>query len=362
MEYNESFRRRRLMMKSRPACFAFAWFAAAAVMFPQVLSARDIVDSAGRKVVIPDHIERVMAAGPPASALMTILAPQMLIGWQRAPAPADLPYLPAVTRNLPVVGRLTGRGNTANLETVVGAKPDLILDFGTLSETYISLADRTQEQTGVPYVLIDGRFAQTVPALTLLGSALGAADRAQALAAKVQAVFASVDAILRTVPDKARPRVYLARRDTGLETSYRGSLNTEIIERAGGINVVDTGPLQGGLVNVSLEQVLAWNPDTIITTDAAFADKAPTAAGWRDVDAVQKKRVFLSPRLPYGWIDEPPSLNRILGLVWLERIFFPRRVSGDMRAETRDFYKLFYQVDLSDAQLDQLFAGTNAGP
>ena len=324
--------------------------------------ARDLVDSAGRKVALPDHITRVMAAGPPASALMTILAPEMLVGWNRAPAVEDLPYLPAVTRALPVVGRLTGRGNTANLETVLAAKPDLILDFGAMSDTYVSLADRMQTQTGIPYVLIDGRFAESVPALTLLGATLGVADRAQKLAAKVQAVFDHVDALLHGAADKARPRVYLARRDNGLETSYRGSLNTEIIERAGGVNVVDTGALQGGLVNVSLEQVLAWNPDTIITTDAAFAAQAPNAAGWREVDAVKKQRVFLSPRLPYGWIDEPPSLNRVLGLIWLEHIFFPDRAAGDLRAETRDFYNLFYQVALSDAQLDQLLAGSSTVP
>ena len=351
-----TYRRRWLLRAGAALLVAFGG------VFPQVLAARDIVDAAGRKLVVPDHIERVVAAGPPASVLMSILAPDKLVGWNRAPLPAELPYLPAVTRNLPVIGRLTGRGNTANLETIIGTKPDLIVDFGTISDTYISLAQRTQQQTGIPYMLIDGRFAQSVPALTLLGSVLGVEERAKLLAARVQSVFEQVDAVLRTVPETGRPRVYLARRANGLETSYRGSLNTEIIERAGGVNVVDTGPLQGGLVNVSLEQVLAWNPDTIITTDATFAEQAPAAAGWRDVDAVRKKRVFLSPRLPYGWIDEPPSLNRIMGLVWLEHVFFPQRFSGDMRAEARDFYKLFYQVDLSDAQLDQLLAGSRTAP
>lgn len=344
-----------MRLPARLSAVLLVALAAIALLAPHSLAAREIVDSAGRKVTVPDHVERVLAAGPPASALMTILAPEKLVGWNRAPSPAELPYLPEVTRKLPVIGRLTGRGNTANLETVVGAKPDLIVDFGTMSDTYISLADRTQAQTNIPYVLIDGRFANSIAALSLLGTALGVPERAQMLAAKMQSVFDRIDAVLRTVPESARPHVYLARRPTGLETSYRGSLNTEIIERAGGINVVDTGPLQGGLVNVSLEQVLAWNPDTIITTDPAFAAQAPAAAGWRDVDAVKKKRVFLSPRLPYGWIDEPPSLNRTLGLLWLGRIFFPGRYPGDMRAETREFYKLFYQVDLTDAQLDALF-------
>lgn len=350
------------MAKSRRPCLLLALLIALVAILPQALAAREIVDSAGRKVDVPDPITRVMAAGPPASALMTILAPQMLIGWQLPPSPAALPYLPAVTRKRPVLGRLTGRGSTANLETIIGAKPDLIVDFGTISQTYISLADRTQAQTGIPYLLIDGRFAHTVAALTLLGSVLNVAERAQTLAAKIQSVFDAGDAVLRTIPDQQRPRVFLARRDNGLETSYRGSLNTEIIERAGGVNVVDTGPLQGGLVDVSLEQVLAWNPDTIITTDATFAKQAPSTAGWRDVDAVKKRRVFLSPSLPYGWIDEPPSLNRMLGLVWLEHVFFPSRFPADIRAQTREFYKLFYQVDLSDAQLDALLPGKGATP
>jgi len=330
---------------------------ACGAMWPHAATAGEIVDSAGRKVAVPDHVERVIAAGPPASALMTILAPEKLLGWNRKPLDADLPYLPAVTRDLPVIGRLTGRGNTANLESIRAMKPDLIVDFGTIADTYTSLADRTQSQTGIRYVLIDGRFAQTVQVLNLLGPALGVAPRAQLLAARFQSVVDRLDAVLRTVPEGARPHVYLARRDNGLETSYRGSLNTEIIERAGGINVVDTGQIQGGLVHVSLEQILVWNPDTIITTDPDFAAAVKTAAVWRNVAAVQQKRVFLSPRLPYGWIDEPPSLNRALGLVWLSHIFFPDRVPGDMRSEARELHKLFYQVDLTDAELDTLLSG-----
>jgi iron complex transport system substrate-binding protein len=349
-------------IRNSPASVVIALAITFVALLPRGAAAGEVTDSAGRKVVVPDYIERVVAAGPPASALMTILAPEKLAGWNRAPEPADLPYLPAITRNLPVIGRLTGRGNTANLETVMAAKPDLIVDFGTISDTFASLADRTQAQTGIPYLLIDGSFAKTVQALALLGSIVGVADRAQMLAGKVQSVFERLDSGLRDVPDKERPRVYLARRATGLETSFRGSLNTEIIERAGGINVVDTGQVQGGLVNVSLEQVLAWNPDTIVTTDPVFATETAATAPWQNVDAVQKKRVFLSPRLPYGWIDEPPSINRALGLIWLARVFFPSRFPGDLRAETREFYDQFYQVDLTDAQLTTLLQSNAAQP
>src|SRR5262249_46866986 len=143
------------------------------------MAGRLVTDSAGRQVEVPDRIERVIAAGPPASVLMTIVAPEKLIGWNRKPPPEELPYLPSVVRNLPEIGRLTGRGGTANLEVIMAAKPDLILDFGSVSDTYISLADRVQNQTGIPYLLIDGRFARTLAALRLVGGILGVNQRAK---------------------------------------------------------------------------------------------------------------------------------------------------------------------------------------
>ena len=324
--------------------------------------AREVVDSANRKIEVPDRVERIMAAGPPASVLIYTLAPEKLIGWNRRPREADLPFLSPLVRNLPEVGRLTGRGDTANLETVMSAKPDLIVDFGSVNATYVSLADRVQTQTGIPYLLIDGRFSNTVAALRMLGPILGVSERAENLAQRTQDVLDEVGRIVQSVPNAERPRVYLARRANGLETGNRGSINTEIIERAGGVNVVDAGQERGGLVTVSLEQILSWNPDTIITTDPNFLEEAKSAPGWSSVNAIHQGRVFLSPRLPYGWIDDPPSLNRILGLLWLAHLFFPGKAKGDLLDEVRDFYRLFYQVQLDKPQLDQLLAGAVVTP
>ena len=113
---------------------------------------RQITDSAGRSVNVPDRIERVMAAGPPASVLLYVLCPEKLVGWVRKPREAELGYLAKKVHDLPEIGRLTGRGDTANLEAVVNAKPDVIIDFGSVTPTYASLADRVQSQTGIPYL------------------------------------------------------------------------------------------------------------------------------------------------------------------------------------------------------------------
>ena len=159
---------------------AHGWLVASAVTALSVsslaaASAREVTDSAGRKVQVPDRVERVLAAGPPASVLVVMLAPEKLVGWNLKPRESELAFLPPVVRNLPEIGRLTGRGGTANLEVVMAAKPDVILDFGSVNDTYVSLADRMQAQTGIPYILIGGRFDETVSALGTVGSVFGVA-------------------------------------------------------------------------------------------------------------------------------------------------------------------------------------------
>jgi iron complex transport system substrate-binding protein len=342
--------------------FATIWILLAAAGAGAILdaSARTVTDSAGRSVEVPDRIERVQAAGPPASVLLYVLAPEKLIGWVRKPREAELAFLNPVVRNLPEIGRLTGRGTTANLEVVMRAKPDVIIDFGTVDPTYVSLADRVQNQTGIPYLLIDGRLSNTVAAIKLVGNVLGVEARAAQIAAKAAEIADEVDRTVAAVGAQARPRVYLARQATGLQTGNRGSINTEIIERAGGINVVEGGREGGGLVNVSLEQVIVWNPNTIITIDNNFFAATRTEAAWKEIAAVKDNRVFLSPSLPYGWIDEPPSVNRLLGLQWLVRLFFPQRFTDDMPTVARDFYKLFYQVDLDGPAVKRLMQGARA--
>lgn len=316
-----------------------------------------VTDSAGRQVEVPARITRVFAAGPPASALLYMLAPQLMTGWVRAPREAEKPYLLPAVRELPTLGRLTGRGDTLNLEVLLANRPDLIIDFGTISGTYRSLADRVQAQSGIPYLLIDGRFANTPAALRLLGGILGVAERGEALARAAEAIFAAVDAVLAEVPAAQRPRAYLARGPEGLETGSRGSINTEIIERAGAINVVEGLRERGGLVAASLEQVIAWAPDTIITLDRGFRDALRDRPAWRPVPAVVAGRVFLAPNLPFGFIDSPPSVNRLIGLTWLLHTLYPGRAPGVLRDQVRDFYRLFYQIEPGEADLGRLLSG-----
>lgn len=321
--------------------------------FGATAEARPFTDAAGRTVEIPNKVERVLTAGPPASVLIYSLAPEKLVGWVREPSAAEKPYLLPAVRDLPAYGRLTGKGGTANIEAVLAAKPDLIIDVGTVDATYASLADKVQQQTGIPYVLIDGSFAKTPETLKQAGDLIGASTRAGELAAYAETTLKELDEKLATIPEDRRPRVYYGRGAEGLETGLAGSINLEILGAAGAVNVAAAAG-KGGLTNVSLEQVLQWDPSIILAADGKFAEKVRTDPLWSGVTAVKEGRVVQTPSLPFGWFDSPPGINRLVGIRWLEHLFYPADFKGDLSTEVHDFYKLFYQVDLTDEQLDAL--------
>jgi iron complex transport system substrate-binding protein len=314
---------------------------------------RTVTDSAGRRVEIPENVSRVLAAGPPASILLYTLAPEKLIGWVRTPSPSEKVFLQQSVRDLPEYGRLTGRGGTANLENVLTFKPDLIIDSGSLGGTYVSLANNVQDQSKIPYLLLDGRLQKTPEIYRWLGELLGAKDRAERLASYADATLNGLRARLATIPEGERPRVYYGRGVNGLETGLAGSINMEVLEQVGAINVAAAAG-SGGLAKVSLEQVLAWNPEVILALDPAFYASLRTDPLWSSVKAVREDRIYMAPNLPYAWFDAPPGVNRLIGVRWLLAILYPRQFPEDLRTTTKEFYELFYQVSLSEGQLDTL--------
>ena len=344
---NGTLRRRQVVLGGAAAAVAGDVWAQSAV--------GSVTDGAGRRVSVPQKIERVFPAGPPAAIQLYTLAPDLLLGWPRANRPEELEFLLPGIGSRPEVGRITGRGNSANLETVLALKPDLILDAGSTRQTFVELADRVQAQTGIPYALLDGRFDRIGASYRTLGELVGRTDRARELARYADETMNTVRARCAAVPAERRPRVYYARGPAGLETGLGGSINVEIIEFLGLRNVAAEVP--GGLANVGVEQVLRWDPEVIITIDQLFAGTVRENPLWQGVRAVRDGRVHLSPKLPFGWVDFPPGVNRLIGLWWVGKMVYPDRFPEDLRPLTRDFYQRFYQVDLSDAQVTRVLAG-----
>jgi iron complex transport system substrate-binding protein len=309
-----------------------------------------VQDGTGRQIHPPAKVERVYAAGPPASLLVFAIAPDKLTGWTRAMRPNEAEFFPERYANLPELGRLTGRGNTANVEVVLNAKTDLIVDIGSTGPTLASLASQVQEQTRIPYALFDGRIESTPATLRALGKLMGNEGPAEKLAAWYEGELG--DLKQRVSRAKEHPLVYYGRSASGLQTGGIGSINVEALEVLGARNAA--AEARAGLVTVSFEQVLLWNPEVILTTDPNFWKSVWTDPRWRAVSAVERKRVYLSPHLPFGWFDFPPGANRLLGLWWAGKLLYPQTFDVDLRAKVTEFHRLFYHREPTAAQLDAL--------
>src|SRR5262249_14813450 len=257
---------------------------AATLLAPRRARAASVTDGAGRTVQVPARVERVFPAGPPAAIFLYTLAPELLIGWPRANRPEGRELLLPDVGGGHEVARITGRGNTANLEVALALKPDLILDVGSVNATYISLADRVQQQTGIPYALLDGRFEGIPLSYRTLGTLIGRREQGEDLASNAEDTMKTITQRVGSIPPDRRPRVYYARGPRGLETGLGGSINVETIELVAQ-NVA--GGTRGGLANVSIEQVLLWNPDVIITIDQDFAANVSNDPAWAPVAAVR---------------------------------------------------------------------------
>jgi iron complex transport system substrate-binding protein len=327
---------------------------------PPSAEAKPFTDSGGRRIDVPVDIRRVFPAGPPASVALFTVAPEKMLGWTRAPSPEARAFLPARYAELPEIGRLTGRGNTVNLENVVRLMPDLVLDVGSATDTYVSLADQVQEQTRISAVLIGGRLAGTAGTLRTIGGLLGVPERAETLAHYAETLLGGVQEAVAKIPPGQRPSVYVARGPRGLETAVAGSIGSEVVDLVGARNVVGKGTASRSIADMSPEQILAWQPDVILTVDRRFYAAVRTDPVWREVKAVQAGHVHFVPDLPFSWLDNPPAPNRLIGLLWLGKLLYPASFQQNIRAEARRFYALFYQQEPSDAQLDGLLANPPA--
>jgi iron complex transport system substrate-binding protein len=315
-----------------------------------LLAQSPVTDAAGRTIRPPAKVERVYAAGPPASVLVFAIAPDKLVGWTRDLRPNEAQFLDERYARLPELGRLTGRGDTANVEVVLRAKTDLIVDIGSTAPSLAALAESVQERTGIPYALLDGRLESTPAALRALGRLMGDERAADELAAWYESELN--DARTRAARARAKPLVYYGRGPAGLQTGGKGSVNVEVLEFLGVRNAA--AEARAGLVTVPFEQVILWNPEVILTTDPNFWRAAWSDPRWRAVEAVSRKRVFLSPHLPFGWFDFPPGPNRLLGIWWAGKLLEPEAFDVDLRAKAREFHRRFYHRVPTEAQLDTL--------
>jgi iron complex transport system substrate-binding protein len=321
----------------------------------------------GRRVVIERPVKRVYAINLVGDTFIRSLDITMLAGWANPYTRDEKKYQGNYAR-LPMLGGWMGASPTANLEELVKANIDVVFVTAAamkIGAAQLSMADTIQSQTGITTVLISNNIYDTGHSLRLMGKVMGLPERGEKLAAYCEAELAKMEAALAQVRDEERPRLYYAEGIRGLHTDPTGSSHAQIFDFMRAINVADVDEFtengMHGQGAVSLEQVIAWNPD-IILRNTTMTNADPAAAvrailedpDWAGIKAVKERRVYLTPLLPTNWVDRPPSVNRILGMKWLANIFYPQYFNYDMRKEGKDFFQLFYGLELSDEDLNRI--------
>ena len=158
------------------------------------------------------------------------------------------------------------------------------------------------------------------------------------------------------MPSEARPAGLLRPRQKRPADRLRRLDDREPIEFIGARNVA--ADLHGAHGVATIEQIRAWNPEIIIASNADIRRRMCAAdPDWAAIAAVKTGRVYLSPKLPFGWVDYPPAVNRLIGLWWLAKIFYPERFPEDIKPLARDFYTAFYHVTPTAAQIERVLAG-----
>ncbi|MDR3764477.1 MAG: ABC transporter substrate-binding protein [Acidobacteriota bacterium] len=323
---------------------------------------RVVTDMVGRRLTVPVNVHRVLGMSPMGTILVYTIDPTALIGWNHEITPGERALLVNSARNLPVVGGWFGKDNTGNIEKIMAAHPDVLISMGDpMGEAQ---AERVQAQTHIPVYVIKGGFGNLPEAYRRAGELLHREQRANMLAADVQHTIDEIKQKVSRIPQQQRRRYYYAEGPKGLETEPGGTMHVESLDFAGGMNVAAGVAEQKGYGHspVSLEQILGWNPDIIITGydhtswPGEFYSSVWKDSRWQPVKAVRNHAVFETPQYPFCWIDRPPSANRIIGIKWLANLFYPELFHYDMRRETRDFYEKFYQVKLTEQQLNDILA------
>jgi iron complex transport system substrate-binding protein len=316
---------------------------------------REITDMAGRKVTIPATISKVYGASPPANHLLYAVAPDLMAGLSLPISDSDKPFVRPGVARLPVLGGIFGRGRHFNPEEVLKAKPDFVLAWvekhGNVANTEESFS-----RIGLPVVVVRLDTLSDYPAtLTFLGDVLGRSERAKALADYIAAAIARVGAATSDISPEKRINVFYAETADGLTTECDQSFHVEPIRVAGGENVHHCRQsTRMGMEKISLEQIIAYQPELILVQDRRFAASVASNPTWRNVEAVKTGRITAIPRVPFNWLDRPPSFMRALGIQWLANLFYPDRFPLDLKAETKAFYKLFVGVDLTDSDVETI--------
>jgi iron complex transport system substrate-binding protein len=360
MEIGSAFERRKRSMANIKSTYRtiFICFCIymTSISFLRVSEAREITDMMGRKVTILDTIKKVYAPSPYGSYALYSIDPSLVCGLIFPIKDEDKKFVNPALRDLPVIGSLSGQGQTTNIEVLVKAKPDLLIMWSAKKSAMDNKAEELLKKLNIPYVYAVAESLYDYPEVyRFLGNVLNRQEKSDKLAAYIQKTLTNAKAAVDRVPVAKRSSVFYAEGVDGLSTECNDSIHVELLKIAGDRDVHRCHTASHmGMEKVSLEQVMMYAPDIIVAQENAFYDSVMKDPGWQNVKAVKDGKVYLIPRAPYNWFDRPPSFMRIMGLNWLMIRMYPSEYKIDIIKEARDFYKLFLGVDFTNEEMKKV--------
>lgn len=321
---------------------------------------REITDMAGRTVVVPDEIETVFSSSTVTAIFMYTLAPDKLLGWNYELNELEKSIILEEYHDLPNFGM----GDSINYEAVIAADPTIAVNVGTINDKMISDCDKLSKSLGVPVVAVDGDLSASAEAYRFMGELLGEEEQAEKLASYAEKTFADIEKM--EVPEDKKVRIYYGNGEDSLETAPAGSAHGQIIDMVNAVNVADLEMGEGSRVQISAEQLLAWDPDVIVVNGEPKADTSGASAAeailanpdYASLKAVQDQQVYGTPNTPFSWMDRPMGPNRIVGIRWLSGLIYPEYLNYNVDEEVKEFFDLFYHVQLTDEKLENIYSGT----
>ncbi len=313
---------------------------------------RIFTDSVGREVELDAEITRIAATGPLAQIALYAIAPDLMVGWTSDWSEASEKYIPEEYLSLPVLGQLYGGKGEMNLEEVLAADPQVVIDFGQPKGSIVEDLDGLQEQTGIPFVHITASLQETGDAYRKLGELLGREEKGEEIAAYCEEICGKC---LAAAEASEPAKLLFITGENGLNVIAQNSFHAEVVDLlSDNLAVVDEPSSKGTGNESDLEQIMNWNPEVIIFSPDSIYDTVGEDPAWQTIPAIADHRYYEVPAEPYNWMGFPPSVQRYLGMLWLAKTLYPDAADYDLKEEIVRYYDLFYHYELTDEEYDAL--------
>ncbi len=319
-------------------------------------SSNSITDFDQRTVTMPAQVNRVLGLHPVSTYAIWRLAPDKLISvdwvfqWMYLQS-TSTKYLSdadiAKLSKLPVTGTFFAKMNT---EQVISLKPDVIITL----DSDINV-DKLQQQAKIPVVAVGKEpLSGYEDTFRMVGKIVGNGQEADKLADFWDKTLKTAQAETAKVPDSKKLKVfYTGKLGNVLTTVGKNTIMGSVIDMAGGINLGDQLSDTGNeSATVSMEQILAWNPDIIIVATEGGKQQIMNDPRWKNLTAVKEGKVYVPPQ--YGDLD---SVQSILGLVWTQGLLLHNNDAASkayLAQEMKAYYPLFFNRQITDQQINQV--------